>query len=272
MLKENYLNQAWLDPKNAALYDWIDSYTSDLDMWLLFAQNFPKPILELGCGTARVLLHLARNGIAACGLDFSPQMLQRANWKLAIEKPEISKLVTIKQDDMTTFTTDKKYGFIFIACNTINTIYHPLAQLKTIQQCANALLPNGVLAISNSINWRLSNEEATSIEEAERILHVSGISPFSNNPMKCFGQSFLDIKTGLVNYMFEVEEELQDHSVILTRLPEEGYSKVRRIQPFEIIDWYQKCNLSVFAQYGTFDLQPFNAKVHHRLILLGRKH
>ena len=38
----------------------------------------PGPVLDLGCGTGRHLLHLERCGISAVGLDLNPHMLQEA--------------------------------------------------------------------------------------------------------------------------------------------------------------------------------------------------
>jgi SAM-dependent methyltransferase len=36
------------------------------------------PVLELGCGTGRVLIPIARDGLACVGLDTSPAMLEAA--------------------------------------------------------------------------------------------------------------------------------------------------------------------------------------------------
>jgi len=58
------------------------SFTEDLSFWLELAEEFGDPILELGCGTGRVLLNLARRGYAVTGLDNSPEMLDRLQTKL----------------------------------------------------------------------------------------------------------------------------------------------------------------------------------------------
>lgn len=271
MLSEEYSNKSWLEPKTAALYDWIDSYTADLAMWLKFAQFFPKPILELGCGTGRVLLHLARNEIIADGLDYSEYMLNRALWKIALENNPFANKIRLFHEDMTKFCLPQNYGFIFIACNSLNEVFSAKAQEQTIKHCAQALTTNGVLAISNSIKWQQYSQVASCLEEAERILHLSGISPVSNNPMKCYGQSFIDPKTGLINYLFEIEEEQSDGSIIKTRIPQTGFNRIRRIKPAELIQWCNNAGLCVFAEFGSFSLEPFDPQKHQRHILLARK-
>src|SRR5262245_17396946 len=45
------------------------------DFYLALARETGGPVLELGCGTGRALLPIARDGIACVGLDNSPAML-----------------------------------------------------------------------------------------------------------------------------------------------------------------------------------------------------
>jgi SAM-dependent methyltransferase len=51
------------------------SYAADLPLWEALAERCGDPILELGCGTGRVSLHLARRGHRAYGLDRDPELL-----------------------------------------------------------------------------------------------------------------------------------------------------------------------------------------------------
>ncbi|HEV2857524.1 MAG TPA: class I SAM-dependent methyltransferase [Solirubrobacterales bacterium] len=51
------------------------SYEADLPLWEELAERHGGPILELGCGTGRVALHLARRGHRVYGLDRDPALL-----------------------------------------------------------------------------------------------------------------------------------------------------------------------------------------------------
>jgi SAM-dependent methyltransferase len=51
------------------------SYAADLELWEELAQRCGGPVLELGCGTGRVALHLARRGHRVYGLDRDPELL-----------------------------------------------------------------------------------------------------------------------------------------------------------------------------------------------------
>lgn len=65
----------------AAFYDWENARTfgrRDVAFWRTVARQVVPPVLELGCGTGRVLMPLARSGIRVVGLDRSLPMLARA--------------------------------------------------------------------------------------------------------------------------------------------------------------------------------------------------
>lgn len=59
----------------AAIWDEVEhgSYRADLELWAELAAH-RGPVLDLGCGTGRVALHLARLGHDVCALDREPEL------------------------------------------------------------------------------------------------------------------------------------------------------------------------------------------------------
>jgi SAM-dependent methyltransferase len=51
------------------------SYAADLELWEQLAEAAEGPILDLGCGTGRVALHLARRGHDVVALDVEPALV-----------------------------------------------------------------------------------------------------------------------------------------------------------------------------------------------------
>jgi len=51
------------------------AYAADLPLWEQLAERVEGPVLELGCGTGRVALHLARRGHTVYALDHDPELL-----------------------------------------------------------------------------------------------------------------------------------------------------------------------------------------------------
>jgi len=51
------------------------SYAADFGLWEELAEQADGPILDLGCGTGRVALHLARRGHTVVGLDVEAELV-----------------------------------------------------------------------------------------------------------------------------------------------------------------------------------------------------
>jgi SAM-dependent methyltransferase len=69
----------------AAFYDWENARTlgrRDLPFWRALAERVDAPVLELGCGTGRLLVPLARGGNHVTGIDRSAPMLSYARRRL----------------------------------------------------------------------------------------------------------------------------------------------------------------------------------------------
>lgn len=61
----------------APFYDLeFESFDADVDLYAGYAQLVGGPILELGCGTGRLLIPLAEAGYEVHGLDVSPSMIE----------------------------------------------------------------------------------------------------------------------------------------------------------------------------------------------------
>ena len=69
----------------AAFYDWENAQTvqrRDVAFWQRLAAAADGAVLELGCGTGRITVPVARSGIRVTGIDRSLPMLERASRKL----------------------------------------------------------------------------------------------------------------------------------------------------------------------------------------------
>jgi ubiquinone/menaquinone biosynthesis C-methylase UbiE len=70
----------------AAFYDWENARTlqrRDVPFWQRLAGTVDGPVLELGCGTGRISVPIARDGATLVGIDRSAPMLARARCRLA---------------------------------------------------------------------------------------------------------------------------------------------------------------------------------------------
>ena len=69
----------------APFYDWENARTlgrRDVPFWRTLALRHDGPVLELGCGTGRISIPLAKAGVSLVGIDRSDAMLARARQRI----------------------------------------------------------------------------------------------------------------------------------------------------------------------------------------------
>jgi SAM-dependent methyltransferase len=129
------------------LYDLaLDAFRDDLGFWLDEARAGGGPVLEVACGTGRVLLHLLEHGVDADGVDLFPAMLERLRHKATARRLT----PRLYQADMRDFTTARRYRRVFIPfngfahCDTIDD------QIRCLRCCREHLEPGGALVVHMS--------------------------------------------------------------------------------------------------------------------------
>jgi SAM-dependent methyltransferase len=133
----------------AELYDHIVPYRDrpDVDYWVQAALASGGPVLELGCGTGRVLIPTAQAGIDTVGLDLSEHMLGVCRERLHKEPQEVQARVELVQGDMRDFDLGKAFALVTVP-------FRPFQHLTTVQDqmaCLSCihdhLLPGGQLIL-----------------------------------------------------------------------------------------------------------------------------
>lgn len=132
----------------AALYDAVYADSDDIAFWLAVTPAVTEgPVLELGCGTGRVLLPLARAGHEVVGIDLAPHMLARARTKLEAEPGAVRDRVTIRLADMTAFDLGRRFAQVYCAFGTFHYLDTVEKQLSCLERCREHLLPGGTLVL-----------------------------------------------------------------------------------------------------------------------------
>jgi SAM-dependent methyltransferase len=74
----------------------------DVGFYVEEARAAGGPVVEMGCGTGRVLLPVARSGVEIVGVDSSAEMLARLERRLAAEPEEVRRRVRVVRGDLCT--------------------------------------------------------------------------------------------------------------------------------------------------------------------------
>jgi len=137
----------YIGPGIAELYDCVPQYASrpDVDFYVSEAVASGGPVLELGCGTGRVLLAIARKGIDITGLDLAAPMLDVLRAKLAEEPEEVTKRAGVVHGDMTNFRLDRQFALVIIPFRPFQHVVEVSDQLRCLQSIRRHLRPTGRL-------------------------------------------------------------------------------------------------------------------------------
>lgn len=136
----------------------------DIPFWLDLARMVTGPILELGCGTGRVLLALRATDHVVCGVDNDHEMLCFLRRQVQ-NLPD--KGIMIVEADFEHFRLGQKFGLIVMPCNTLSSLSEQAR--KNVSGCTRQhLLPGGIFAFSvpnPSVMMKLPEHAESEIEE-----------------------------------------------------------------------------------------------------------
>jgi len=119
----------------------------DLPFYVDLAKQIGGPILEMGCGTGRVLLPIARMGIEIHGLDNATTMLGILRERIQDEPEQVRSQIALHQGDMRQFRGQKKYALVTIPFRPMQHMYTLEDQVAALKTGAFHLDNDGILAL-----------------------------------------------------------------------------------------------------------------------------
>ena len=133
----------------ADLYDYVVPYRSraDIAFWVEAAQRSGGPVLEVGCGTGRVLMPTSRAGIDVVGLDLSPHMLAVCRERLRDEPGHVQARVRLMEADMRAFDLGETFPLVTVPFRSFQHLTTVGDQLSCLASIRRHLVTDGVLIL-----------------------------------------------------------------------------------------------------------------------------
>jgi SAM-dependent methyltransferase len=135
-------------PDLPVIYDSVPIYVTrrDVQFYVDEARDVGASVLEVGCGTGRILLPLARAGRTIHGLDASPAMLDRCRAKLQQEPEAVQRRVTLDCGDARAFDLGRQFDLVIAPFRVVQHLTTVDDQLAFLGSAARHLKPGGRLA------------------------------------------------------------------------------------------------------------------------------
>lgn len=234
----------------------FDAFESDLDMYRQFAVNANGPVLEIGCGSGRVLAALVDLGLPLTGIDNSRSMLDIARSRLPgdVELVECDMRWLSQPDAL----PSGPYWMAFSAINTLLHLPDVESQLMTLNGLRSVVVSGGVLLLDLfaphpeylvTLDGRLSHEFKTLLPDGTRIDKWAART------------HDLASQTVDTTVFFDATTETGQ----VTRFVER-YS-TRYIHVFELEHLLARAGWEIVSIYGGYDLEPFDSESERMIVL-----
>jgi SAM-dependent methyltransferase len=133
----------------ADLYDYVVPYRerADVGFFVEAATTAGGPVLELGCGTGRVLIPTVRAGIEVTGLDLSARMLAVCRQRLADEPEAVRARARLVEADMRRFDARERFAMATIPFRPFQHLLTIEDQLACLSCIRSHLVEDGALVV-----------------------------------------------------------------------------------------------------------------------------
>ncbi len=250
----------------AEFYDSVALYANrpDVRFFVDEAKAAAGPVLELGCGTGRVLIPSARAGAEITGLELSPHMLEVCRNRLAREPAEVRVRAHLVHGDMRCFTFPLPFDLITVPFRPflhLTTVEDQLACLRCVRK---HLTPGGrfILDIFNpSLEMLVADNIGLENDEGPPFTTPDGRSVIRRYRTVSRDRAAQINQIELIYYVTHPDgrQERLVHSFAF-----------RYLFRFEAEHLLARAGFRVEQFYGDYDRSPFGAKYPGELIFIAR--
>ena len=231
------------------LAEFWDLFRGDTSTWedrffyLDVVKKYGQPVLDVGCGTGRILLDFMQQGIDIDGIDNSPDMLA-----LLRQKAETMGLTpTVYQQEMDKLSLPRKYQTILVPSSSFQLLLDESLPPVAMNGFYEHLLPGGVLAMPFMTFWKEG-------EPLENEFTREVVRPEDGATIRRWQYSRFDPDTDL-DHTIDRYEIIRDGNVIAS---EEHHQSpgTRSYTQHQAVALYQEASFKDFQVFHDFTFDP----------------
>jgi SAM-dependent methyltransferase len=244
---------------DARFYDLITpADPGDVGLWLSYAGRTDRPVLEVGTGTGRIALALARAGHEVTGIDPSAAMLAVARQKAEADALDATFVEGCAQD---LALEAGRYGLAILPADVFLYCEDGEEQVTLLRALAASLHFNGLLAIDvpGPALWL---DPTTNGEP----LLAHSLTLDDGSELDVWHVHEDDLGAQVRELMVTYDLTLPDGSVRRER----SHHRLRYVYPFELEYLVHLAGLALLDRYGDYDLGPLT-NASERMIAIARR-
>lgn len=244
-----------IEKLHTELYEQHVTETDDVDFILSILGERPLKVLEVCCGSGRILVPLAKAGHDVTGFDMNQPMLDRITSKAnGLENIQWHKADAVYDDWGTGFDVVLLAGNILF--NIESDMDYSKAQELFIRKAAAALVPGGHVYIEYTPfapNGRTLTKSGQSCDDDDSIIWSwDGRDSAGNFGKDSITKGAFDEETGILRFRRFFELTLADGQVI-----KKDCEKIKHYATLEQIHgWLSGAGFSIEFEYENFSKKP----------------
>jgi len=252
---------------SAQFYDHIPLYRDrgDVRFYVEEALNANGPVLEVACGSGRVLIPTARSGVSIVGLDASAEMLTKCRSSLQHEPTDVQDRVTLVQADMRSFDLRRQFALVtspFRAFQHLLTVEDQIACLTCVRRH---------MAADGRFIVDVFNPSLEMLVNTDVGVELDSVPPFLLPDGRTVQRRMTIIQRNRLTQVNDNEfiYYVTDPSGAVERIVHPF--SMRNIFKFEMEHLLHRVGFLVEQVYADFDRTPFGSKYPGELIFVSRK-
>lgn len=236
----------------ADIYDWSTAWKrEDIPFYVEEARKSGGPVLELGCGTGRVTMPIARAGVEILGLDDSARMLSIARRKARSQGPFPGKLTWLR-GDMRSLSLERRFALVIIPFRGFLSLLSVEEQRRCLDGVKASLAPDGKLVFDIFVpDLDMLTDEGSTPFHFRDVPHPSA----EGRRLVIWHQNRFDNHSQVNNARTILEEVDQDGQVVRKLYRD---FQLRYVHRYEAQHLLEVCGFRILDLFGDFDRQPFD--------------
>lgn len=247
----------YYDSAYGAMRDLVDA-----PFYVNLAREFGGPVLEIGCGTGRVLLPIAREGIEIHGVDNSGPMIGILKENLARENPEVSSKVTLHSGDMREFRLNRRFPLVIIPFRPMQHMHTVTDQVRALTSAAIHVAEGGTLAF----DVFYPKFEVLRLGIGEEKLEAEWPSPL--DPETVIRRYYRKDAVDKINQTYSLTFIFRSYRKGQLALEEQDTLKMSYYTYPHLRALFLLAGLEAVAEYGSFAKTPLNNTADEMIFLL----